>query len=83
MARTAQEYLWLVMALDPDKGLVWLRQGDPEALGVAPGDAPMDFARWNAILNRLGGQGWDIVSTNNLGGDASNEQLWLLRRELE
>jgi hypothetical protein len=82
MAKIAHEYLWALLAIDPDKGQVWLRQGDPDVLGISPSDAPMAFARWNGVLNQLGGQGWDVVSTELIEGDATHEQLWLLEREL-
>ncbi|GEM_PF-4649837 len=83
MARTAHEYLWVLLALDPQKGQVWLRQGNPDVLGVSGSDVPMEFGRWNMILNQLGAQGWGVVSTDVVEGESAHEQLWLLERELQ
>ena len=83
MARTAREYLWVLLALDPDKGQVWVRQANPDLLGMGRSDMPMEFERWNTVLNQLGSQGWDVVSTELIGDDTRHQQLWLLQRELQ
>jgi hypothetical protein len=83
MARTSYEYLWVLLAVDPDKGQVWIRQGNPDVLGMGRSDLPMEFDRWNTVLNHLGGQGWEVHSTELIEGKTSHEQLWLLRRELQ
>ncbi len=83
MARTTYEYLWVLLAIDPDTGHVWLRQGNPEMLGMNHSDVPLEFERWNMILNQLGGQGWEVHSTNLVEGETAHEQLWLFRREVQ
>jgi hypothetical protein len=83
MARTPYEYLWVLLAIEPDQGQVWIRQGNPDVLGMGRSDLPMEFERWNAVLNQLGGQGWDVVSSELIQGETSHEQLWLLKRELQ
>ena len=83
MARTIREYLWVLLALDPDKGHVWIRQGNPDVLGVGRSDVPMDFERWNTILNQLGHQGWEVVSCELIEGETAHDQLWLLQREMQ
>jgi hypothetical protein len=83
VAKTTHEYLWALLAIDPERGQVWLRQGDPDVLGMAASDLPMEFGRWNTVLNHLGGQGWDVVSTDVVENNSSTEQLWLFKREAE
>ncbi len=78
----ASEYLWVLLAIDPEHGQVWLRQGDPEVLGMSRSDLPMEFDRWNAVLNQLGAKGWEVISTELLQDEAKHEQLWLLRRDV-
>lgn len=82
MAQTAREYLWVLLALDPDKNNVWIRQGNRDVMGMGPSDLPMDFERWNGVLDRLGAQGWQVHSTELIEGETTHEQLWLLQREL-
>lgn len=82
MARTSHEYLWVLLAIDPEKGHVWIRQGNPDVLGMSRSDMPIEFERWNMVLNQLGGQGWDVVSTDLIEGETSHQQLWLLKRDL-
>ena len=80
-ARCTWQYLWLMTALEPEHGVMWLRQGDADTLGLAPGTTPMSFDRWNEVLNRLGRDGWEVCSNEFLPDDDARQQLWLLRRE--
>lgn len=81
VAARASEYLWVLLAIDPSSGQVWLRQGDPDVLGIGHSDVPMEFGRWNTVLNQLGAAGWEVVSSDLLEDENKHEQLWLFRRD--
>ena len=83
MAAPPYECLWVLLAVDPDKGRVWLRQGNSDVIGMNRSNVPMEFQQWERALNHLGGQGWEVRSRELIEGETSHEQLWLFQRQLQ
>ena len=75
------EYLAAVIAFDPDRVHVWVRQGDAEVMGHTPGPDALTFGSWNALLNRLGAAGWEVANVTAFE-DQNGDQSWLFKREL-
>ncbi len=76
---TRFEYTCMVVAFDTDRGYVWIRQGNAEQLGVAPGPDPVTFEHWNSMLNKLGGAGWELANVSHFD-NPNGDETWLFKR---
>lgn len=42
----------------------------------------MTFEHWNRLLNKLGGDGWDMANVSHFD-DAKGDETWLFKRTSE